>query len=150
MPRYWEDYNVGDKFISPERTVTDAMIVIPTAIAGYTQAFFWSEEAAKKTPFGTRIGPGPLTLLFMGGLEEQTGMWDDKTAIALVGIDKVRVRAPLRAGDTIHVELEITEKRETGKPDRGVIIHRSVCKNQKGEVIAEMELAHLVKRRPQT
>jgi len=146
MTRYWEDYNVGDKFETPGRTVTEAAISIMVGLGGYLAPFFLDEEAAKKTVFGGRVAPGRLTIFFMGGLEEQSEMWGE-TVIALMGIDKIRIKAPLRAGDTIRVEMEVTEKRETKRADRGIIIHRSVCKNQRGEEIAETEAAHLVMRR---
>ena len=146
MTRYWEDYNVGDKFETPGRTVTEAAISIMVGLGGYLAPFFLDEEAAKKTVFGGRVAPGRLTIFFMGGLEEQSEMWGE-TVIALMGIDKIRIKAPLRAGDTIRVEMEVTEKRETKRADRGIIIHRSVCKNQRGEEIAETEAAHLVMMR---
>ena len=145
--RYWEDYNVGDRFQTPGKTISQAMIDIMVGLGGYTEPFFLDEEEAKKTIFGSRIAPGRMTLFLMGGLEEQSGMWDEETMMALMGLDSIRVKAPLRAGDTIRVEMEITEKRETSKADRGIVIHKSVCKNQKGEEVVETVAAHLVKRK---
>jgi acyl dehydratase len=107
---------------------------------------FWDEEEAKKTAFGTRIAPGRITLLIMGGLEEQSGFWDEETMIALVGIDQVKIKGPLKAGDTLKVHGEVIEKRETKNQLRGIIVHRSICKNQKGEIVAETETTHLVAR----
>ena len=149
MPKYWEDYEVGEKFVTPGRTISEGMINIMAGLAGFTLPLFWDEEEAKKTAFGTRIAPGRITLLLIGGLEEQCGFWDEETLVALIGIDKVRVTSPLRAGDTLRVYGEVIEKRETKNPGRGIIIHRSVCKNQKGETVAETETTHLVKRKPQ-
>ena len=82
----------------------------------------------------------------MGGLSEQTGIWEE-TVVALVGFNNVRFTGPLRAGDTIRVEMEITDKRETKSPDRGIIVHKEICRNQRGEIIAEAEVTHLVRRR---
>ena len=147
MTRYWEDYNVGDRFKTPGRTITESMTSLMVSLGGFNQPFFLDEEEAKKSLFGGMIAPGRLTIFMMGGLEEQSGMWDEETMLALMGIDKIRIKAPLRPGDTLRVEMEITEKRETSKPDRGIIIHKSVCKNQRGEEVAETEAAHLLKRR---
>ena len=148
MPKYWEDYAVGEKFTTQGRTVGQGVIDIIAGLAGFTLPWFWDEEEAKKTVFKTRVAPGRMILLMMGGLEEQAGFWDHRTLIALLGIDNVKIRAPLKAGDTIRVECEVTEKKETRNADRGIIIHRSTCKNQRGEVVAETEMAHLVKRKP--
>ena len=147
MARYWEDYNVGDKYRTPGKTITESAVTIMIGLGGFTMPFFTDEEAAKDSAFGTRIAPGRLTLFMMGGLEEQSDMWDEETMIALLGIDKVRAKAPLKPGDTIRVVMEITEKRETKNPQRGVIIHQSTCTNQRGEELITTETAHLVKRK---
>ena len=147
--KYFEDFNIGDRFVTPGKTVTDAAITTIVGLACYTEKFFHDDEYAKDhTTFGGRIAPGRLTLLIMGALSEQTGIWED-TVIALVGMSDIRIVAPLRAGDTLKVEMEITKKRETSKPDRGIIVHREVCRNQRGDVVAEAEVTHLVKRRMQ-
>ena len=75
---------------------------------------------------------------------------DLETLIAFLGVNRIAFRAPLRAGDTIRVELEISGKNETSKPDRGVIVHRETCWNQRNELVAESEGSHLVMRRPRT
>lgn len=148
MPKYWENYEIGVKFVTPGRTISEGMINIIVGLGGFTLPLFWDEEEAKKSTFGTRIAPGRLTLFFMGGLEEQCGFWDEETMVALVGIDKVRITSPLKAGDTLKVYGEVIEKRETRNPGRGIIMHRSVCKNQNEDIVAETETTHLVKRRP--
>ena len=66
-----------------------------------------------------------------------------------MGLDKVRFKGPLRAGDTIYVEFEVIELKETSRPDRGIMVHRSQCINQRGEVLIENEATHLMRRRPQ-
>lgn len=147
MSRYWEDFTIGERFRSPAKTVSESAVTLMVALAGFTIPLFNDEEYAGKTPFGTRIAPGRLTLFVMGGLEEQIGIYDE-TVIALVGLDKVRFKAPLKPGDTIHVEFEVTDLRETRSPDRGIMVHRSRCLNQRGEVLIENEATHLMKRRP--
>jgi len=149
VSRYWEDYEAGEEFVTPGRTIGEGAINIIAGLAGFTLPLFWDEEEAKKTAFGTRIAPGRIILLFMGGLEEQCGFWDEETMVALVGIDKVRITSPVRAGDTLKVYGEVIEKRETKNPNRGIVVHRSVCKNQKEETVAETETTHLVKRKPE-
>jgi len=147
MGRYWEEFKVGETFRTPGKTMTEAAITFMVALGGFTIPLFNDEEFAKKTPFGTRIAPGRLTLFVMGGLEEQLGIYEGGL-IALVGIDKVRFKAPLKAGDTIHVEFEVIDLRETSRPDRGIVVHRSRCINQRGEVLVECEASHLMRRRP--
>jgi acyl dehydratase len=147
MSKYWEDFHVGETFRSPAKTITESTITMMVGLAGFTIPLFNDEEYAKQTPFGTRIAPGRMTLFIMGGLEEQIGIYDD-TVVALVGLDRIRFRGPLRAGDTIHVEFEVIELKETSRTDRGLMVHRSRCVNQRGEVLIENEATHLMRRRP--
>jgi len=146
MSKYFEDFKIGETFRTPSKTVTEGAITMMVGLAGFTIPLFNDEEYARQTTFGSRIAPGRLSLFMMGGLEEQSGIYDE-TVIALMGLDKVRFKAPLRAGDTIHVEFEVMELKETSKPDRGIMVHRSQCVNQKGEVLIECEAAHLMRRR---
>jgi acyl dehydratase len=147
MSKYFEDFTIGETFHSPAKTLTEGAIAMMVGLAGFTIPLFNDEEYAKQTPFGTRIAPGRLTLFVMGGLEEQIGIYDE-TVIALVGLDKVRFKGPLKAGDTIHVEFEVIDLKETRTPDRGIMVHRSRCINQQGDVLIECEATHLMRRRP--
>lgn len=148
MARYFEDYQVGYKVVSPGRTVTEADISIILGIGRYNAPIMIDEEFAKATRFGGRVAPGMVTLLIAGGLENIPGILDSETVIAFTSLNNVRFRNPLRAGDTLRVETEITDKKETSKPDVGLIIHKQVCTNQKGETIIEYEETHLVRRKP--
>ena len=143
---YYEDFNIGDVFTTPGKTVTEAMISIMVGLGGFVFPLFNDEEYARNTPFGGCIAPGPMTLFLMGGLEEQSLIYGDD-AVAIVGIDKVRFKTPLRAGDTIRVEVTIIAKRETSRPKAGIVTHRSNCVNQGGEVIVESESTVLVKKK---
>lgn len=141
----FNDINVGDKFLTPGKTVTDTHVTTFVGLGGYLAPFFLDEEYAKGTVFGGRVVPGRVTVLLMGGLVEQAEIFDLDGLIAMLGLDKVRVQAPLRIGDTIKVEVEITEKRLTSKGDRGIIVHAERCFNQRGEMVAELEGTHLLK-----
>lgn len=144
--KYYEDFQIGEKFTSPGRTITDTHITLMVSLGGYNEPYFLDEEAAKKTIFGGRVAPGRMIVFFMGALAEQTGVFHD-TAMAMVGLDKIKVKSPLRTGDTVRVVVEIAEKKETSRPDRGIVIHKETCYNQRDEVVAEAEVTHLVKRK---
>lgn len=144
---YYEDIKVGDKFTTAAKTITEGAITMMVGLGGYVVPLFTDEEYAKTTIFKGRIAPGRMTVFMMGGLDEQLGIFEG-TLVALVGIDKVKFRNPMRAGDTIKVEMEITEKRETKNPQTGIVVHKETCFNQQGEVVLEEEVTHLMKRKP--
>ncbi|MDP2731239.1 MAG: MaoC/PaaZ C-terminal domain-containing protein [Dehalococcoidales bacterium] len=147
MPKYWEDYQVGEKFVTPARTVSEGMIDVVTGLGGLTAPLFWDEEKAKKGVFKTRIAPAVVTLLVMSGLNEQSDFLDPETLIALIGMNNVKIITPVKAGDTLRVEGELIEKKETKNPERGILVERHVCKNQRGEVVIETDKIRLIKRK---
>ena len=141
----WEDVSIGDRFVTGGKTITESVLTLGVGLAGVTEPVFIDEEYAKKTHFKGRILPGPLTILMMFGVWQQLAIFYD-TAMGLLGFDKVRFTAPVKPGDTIKVELEVVDKKETSKSDRGLIIWRWICRNQSDEVVVEMESANLVRR----
>ena len=58
----------------------------------------------------------------------QSGM--AKGGMALLGIEDMKIPAPLRCGDTVHVKVQILGKRETSKLDRGVVTSLTQVINQ--------------------
>ncbi|MFC1981578.1 MaoC family dehydratase [Chloroflexota bacterium] len=144
---YYEDFKVGDKFITPAKTITQEAITTMVSLGEFTVPLFTDEEYARTTIYKGLIAPGRMTLFMMGGLSEQLGIFHE-TVVGLVGIDKVRMKNPLRAGDTIKVEMEITDMRETRNPRHGIVVHKEICLNQRGEILLGDEVTHLMMRKP--
>lgn len=143
----FEGFSVGDRFTTLARTVSEVEIVNFVALAGFTEPLFMDlEYAARESVFKTRVAPGALTFALAEGLAMQTGMLHG-TGLALLGFD-VKVVAPVPAGDTIHVEIEVAAKRETTKPDRGVVTFRHRVVNQRGETVMEATITRLIRRAP--
>ena len=75
----------------------------------------------------------------------QTGLIHG-TGMAWLG-GEVKVTAPVLEGDTIYVEIEIVDKRETKKPDRGIVTYKHRVLNQRGETVMELKLQRMIKRK---
>ena len=103
------------------------------------------EYIRRESVFGARVAPGVLTFALAEGLTLQTGILHG-TGLALLSYD-VRVLAPVLAGDTISVEIEVVDRRETKKPDRGVVTFRHRIANQRGEAVMEATITRMIKRR---
>jgi acyl dehydratase len=56
---------------------------------------------------------------------------------------------PVKHGDTIRLVQKVVEKKETSKPDRGVVTFQRQCVKQDGSVVQEMKATLMYKRRPQ-
>ena len=146
MP-YFEDFKVGQKVISSRRTVTDGMATVLIDVGGFTADQFNDRVAAEKTPLGWRAIPGRLMFALMGGLVERMNIFDTEGAGMLVGADKLVWKGPLRVGDTIYLEWEVTEVRKTSNPRWGLVKNSETLKNQKDEVICTVEITHLFEYR---
>jgi 3-hydroxybutyryl-CoA dehydratase len=144
---YFEDYKVGEKFISPGRTITETDIVMFAAFTGDWHPLHTNVEYAEKTAFGERIAHGMLTLCVGSALIFRLGAYValPKSFIAFYGMDKVRFTGAVKIGDTIRCETEVVELQE--KDDkRGVILSRNNIKNQRGEDIVVYTTRALVGR----
>jgi acyl dehydratase len=146
MPLYFEDFQVGQRFTTPARTVTEADIANFAGVSGDYNPIHTDAEFAKTTPFGERIAHGLLVLSMLTGLRQRSGHFEG-TLIAWLEIRNYRFLKPVLIGDTVHGETEILEKRETSRPDRGVLVQRVRVVNQRGEVVQEGEFVTMVKRR---
>jgi acyl dehydratase len=63
---------------------------------------------------------------------------------------EIRIVAPVLAGDTIRVRVVVADKRETKKPDRGIVTYRHEVVNQRGELVLEATVRRMIKRAPAT
>ena len=149
MPeKFWEDFSVGDKVSSMAITVTEAHVV---TWAGLTMDFYplhMDKEYAARTPFKERIVHGPLTFAMAVGLMGMTGYAKD-SVIAWLGVDNMRIPAPVKIGDTIRLHVEITELRETKNPDQGFALMRYEVVNQREEPVMTFNMKFLMHRREQ-
>jgi itaconyl-CoA hydratase len=69
-------------------------------------------------------------------------------AIANLGWDKIRLTAPVFAGDTLYAESEVLEKRESkSRPNQGIVTVRTTGKKADGTVFMTYERAFLVPTR---
>ena len=66
--------------------------------------------------------------------------------IAFLGL-RWRFKGPIKIGDTIKVRLKITAKKETSKPDRGIVTVQRHVLNQRGEVVQEGDTELMIERR---
>ncbi|MFZ2157315.1 MAG: MaoC/PaaZ C-terminal domain-containing protein, partial [Bradyrhizobium sp.] len=103
MGRYYEEFEVGQTFVTEKRTISDADISAFAELSGDHNKLHIDEDYAKTTPFKTRIAHGPLGFAIATGLSYSTGLFDG-TTLALLGVEW-SFTAPIFPGDTLHVEM---------------------------------------------
>ena len=140
----FEQFNVGDTYVCQGRTVTEADVVHFAGISGDYNPLHTDEEYGKTTPFGGRIAHGVLILAMATGQINQTGLFEG-TTLALLQ-QTIKYVGAVKFGDTIHLEFKIAEKKETSKPDRGILTLENKILNQHGQTVLEVQEVVMVKR----
>jgi 3-hydroxybutyryl-CoA dehydratase len=147
---FFEDFKLGQKAVSPGRTVTETDIVMFAALSGDWSELHTNAEYMKQSVFSQRIAHGLLTLSIATGLALRTGGRGTIDMLAFLGMDKVKfTNSPVFIGDTIRVELEIIEARTSqSRPDAGILKFKNTVKNQRDEEVATWETAVMVNKKP--
>ena len=141
---YFEDLPVGRQFRTIGRTVTEADIVNFINTTGMTEVLFSNMEFLKtESDIKQRVAPGALSYCFAEGLLVQATM--QHTGFAFLGME-LTIENPVFAGDTIHVECEVTELRLASKGDRGLARFANRVMNQKNETVLEYNPLRLLKK----
>jgi acyl dehydratase len=143
---YLDDLKPGERFSSASHRMETAEIKA-FAMQFDPQPFHLDEAAARKSLFGGLVASGwhtaaiAMRLMVNGGLPIAGG-------IIGTGAD-MRWRAPVRAGDEIHVVCEVLEVTPSRtKIDRGSVRIACSTLNQRGEAVTTAEMRVMVWRRP--
>jgi acyl dehydratase len=140
----FDQFNVGDVYVCQGRTVTEADVVNFAGISGDYNPLHINEEYGQATPFGGRIAHGVLVLAMATGQINQLGIFEG-TTLALLQ-QTIKYLGPVRFGDTIHLESKIAEKKETSKPDRGILTLENKVVNQHGQTVIEVQELVMIKQ----
>lgn len=144
---YFEDFEIGQEFETPARTITQTDIVNFACLSGDFNEIHTNFEYCKTTPFGEPIAHGPLVYAVMGGLQYASGI-NDGTLLALLQIDNWRMLNVVKHGDTIRMRSTVVDKKETSKPDRGIVSLQRQCLKHDGTIAQEMKATLMYRRRP--
>jgi acyl dehydratase len=146
---YFEELTVGRVFIhATRRTVTEADNVFFSALTMNPAALHLDEEYCREhTEFGQRIVNSAFTLGLVVGIS--VGDTTLGTTVANLGWDEVRFPKPVFHGDTIRVESEVVEARESkSRPNAGIVVFAHRGYNQRNEVVCTCKRSALMLRTP--
>jgi acyl dehydratase len=135
---YFEELLTDKTYYTLRRTITEADHINFATSFGFFEPLFMDQAYVEnETPYGGRMAEG-LTIL--SGILHGTGM-------AFLGVE-MNVLKPVFIGDTITVELEVIDKREAKKADRGIVtfFHRVI--NQDNTVVMKYKIKRMLRRKP--
>jgi acyl dehydratase len=143
--RYFDDLRRGERFQSCEYLVTEEEI-INFAREFDPQPFHLDPAVARRTMFKQFIASGWHTAAITMRLFVQTLNFAEG-AIGL-GVDELRWPNAVKPNDSLQVEVEIVDLRESrSKPTHGIARLRYVTTNQRGEIVQTMFASALILRR---
>lgn len=142
--RFFEDFNLGERFVLPSRTMTDAVFLAFQAASGDTHPIHYDVEFCRARALPGLLAHGFQTLIHTA---PGAGLFPFMTEDSLVGFleQSSRFLKPVFAGDTIYPALEVDEL--TPNRSTGVVGLRSTVHNQRGELVLEGRQRFLLRRR---
>ena len=146
---YFEEFQVGQVFDHAlRRTVTEADNVFFSALTHNPAALHLDEEYCRnETEFGQRLVNSCFTLGLMVGIS--VGDTTQGTTVANLGWDEVRFPKPLYHGDTVRVQSEVLEMRDSrSRPNNGIVIFEHRAFNQNNDLVATCKRSALMLRKP--
>lgn len=142
---YWQDMTVGRKFRTIGRTLFESDLISFIGVTGMQEVLFNNLEYIEhESPTGKRIVPGALVLSVAEGLVMQATL--QKTGFAFLGMT-MDIKGATLVGDTIHVDLEVTESRAASRGNRGLVRTRNRVITENGDCVLEYSPLRLMKGR---
>jgi acyl dehydratase len=143
---YFEDFSPGRQFKTLKRTITESDLVQFITLCGFYESLFMDQTYVRdETIFGRPIVPGALSLAYAEGLSILSGILHH-TGLAFLGLE-VEIKRPVFVGNTLGVEIEVIDRRETQKPDRGIVTFQHRVFNQNNELVLEYRVKRMIRRK---
>lgn len=143
----FDDLEVGMPLHSDGRTVTEADVAAFAALTWDVHPLHTDEEWAAATPFGGRIAHGMLVLSFAMGLVGPC--LERSQVVAVRRVTDATFRAPVRPGDTIHLEARIARLVEVDG-GTGLVSWKGRVLTHRGDCAMSVGLDLLWRRAPVT
>ncbi len=145
---WFDELAVGQTFKHAlRRTVTETDNLMISALTHNPAQLHLDAEYMKDSEYGQIIVNSTFTLGLMVGVS--VGDTTLGTAVANLGWDEVRFPAPVFIGDTLNIETEVIELRESkSRPNAGIVTFFHCAFNQRGELVASCKRSGLQRKKP--
>jgi acyl dehydratase len=145
---WFDELEVGQVFEHPiRRTVTETDNLLFSTLTHNPAQLHLDAEVMKNSEFGQVLVNSVFVLGLMVGISVNDTTLG--TAVANLGWDEVRFPKPVFIGDTLRIETEVLELRESrSRPDQGIVTFAHRAFNQRGELVAHCRRSGLQRKRP--
>lgn len=143
---HYDDTSIGQVIKhAMRRTVTESDNVLFCAITHNPQPLHLDAEYAKRTEFGQRVVNSLYTVSFATGVSvEDTTLG---TLVVNLGFGEMRFPKPVFINDTLHVETEVLERRESkSRPNAGIVTFMHRVFNQHDDLVCTILRTAMLKK----
>lgn len=146
--RWFEELPVGFTVEHvTRRTVTETDNVLFTTMTMNPAPMHLDADYASRSEFGQPLVNSMFTVALVVGLSVHELTLG--TIVAQLGLTDVRFPAPVFHGDTIRVETEVVDARESkSRPEAGLVVFEHKAYNQRDELVCVCRRTGLMHRRP--
>jgi acyl dehydratase len=137
MRRPFHQLEVGHRFISRARTITETDVVNFAALTADWHPLHTNAEHAKDSIFGQRVAHGMLLLSY------SIGLVPNEYVVALRRLKNVTFKKPVFFGDTIRVEGTVVNLRPMPGDEVGMVTGRWRILNQDDQTVFKLEIEAL-------
>ncbi len=143
--RWFEDFSLGERFVLPSRTMTEAVFLAFQAASGDAHPVHYDVEYCRARGMPHLLAHGLQTL---AQTAPGAGLFPYYVEESLVGFleQSSRFHKPVFANDTTYPALEVVEL--TPGRSTGVVGLRSTVHNQRRELVLEGSQRYLIRKRP--
>ncbi len=130
---YFQDFEIGQNLVTAGRTITESDIVRFAGLSGDFNQIHTDAAFAADGLFGKRVAHGLLVQSIATGLAVQSGVIEG-TVLAFRELS-CKFSLPVFIGDTVHVRLEIVEKKALPRLGGGQVVMKFGVLNQEGKAV---------------
>lgn len=143
--QWFEDFVLGQRFVNPGRTMTEAVFLAFQAASGDSHPVHYDVEYCRARGMPHLLAHGFQTLIHTAGGAGLFAYVLEESLVAFLE-QSSRFIKPVYAGDTIYPALEVSEL--TPGRTTGIVALRSTVHNQRRELVLEGMQKYVIRRRP--
>ena len=142
--RWFEDFTLGERFVLPSRTMTDAIFLAFQAASGDNHPVHYDAEYCRARGMPQMLAHGLQTLIQTA---PGAGLFPYLVEDSLVGFieQSSRFHKPVYVGDTLYPALTVAEL--TPRRSTGVVGLASTVHNQRRELVLEGMMRFIIRKR---
>lgn len=142
---FFEDFSVGGEYSTRTKTIRQVDVAAFSELTMDRNPLHTDSAKMQNHPFGKPVVHGMLVASVGVGLISEMGLTRG-TLVAMLE-QKMVYKKPVYVGDTVHVKMEVIDKRETRDPMRGIVTYQYQVLNDSGVVAVEGTNTNMVFRK---